>query len=101
MPPKNQEKRLPQRCKVAGNVTDCGWAAIEAEGSVEGVRITEIQGMCNDSATMEAANCGATEMSRSACWHISRNSVTFAGKAGRMSCFTKRFNEVSGLSLLK
>src|SRR5436309_13041459 len=68
IPPRNQEKRLLKRCRGAGNCTGRGCAAIEAEGSVEGVRITEIQGIWSISATIEAANWDATEMSRSACW---------------------------------
>src|SRR5579864_1437093 len=67
MPPTNHEKRLLKRCRAAGNWTGRGWGAIEAEGSVEGVKITDIKGMCNKSATMEAANCGAAAISRSAC----------------------------------
>jgi hypothetical protein len=61
-----------------------GCAAIEAEGSVEGVKITAIKGMWSISATIEAANWDATAMSRSASWQISCNSATLAGRVGRI-----------------
>jgi hypothetical protein len=61
-----------------------GCRLIEAEGSVEGVRITEIQGIWSLPATIDAANWDATERSRSACWQISCSSLTLAGRVGRI-----------------